>query len=116
LPSSITGTAIFYAGGGGGGCYSGPAFGVGGTGGGGNGGFGPAPPQPGSAGWTNRGGGGGGGGKSYPVGGALGGSGVVIISYPTAFTLADSTGSNVSVTTVGGNNIFSFYASGTITF
>jgi hypothetical protein len=65
---------------------------------------------------TNRGGGGGGGGNSYPGGGALGGSGVVIISYPTAFTLADSTGSNVLVTTVGGQNIYSFYASGTITF
>jgi hypothetical protein len=116
LPSSITGTDIFYAGGGGGGCYSGPLFGVGGTGGGGNGGFGPAPPQPGSAGLTNRGGGGGGGGNSYPGGGALGGSGVVIISYPTAFNLADYTGSNVLVTTAGGQRIHSFYASGTITF
>ena len=115
-PSSITGTDIFYAGGGGGGCYSGPSFGVGGTGGGGNGGFGPAPPSPGSAGLTNRGGGGGGGGNSYPGGGALGGSGVVIISYPTAFSQASSTGSNVLVATAGGQRIYSFYASGTITF
>jgi len=121
--SNIAGTSTYYAGGGGGGNYGSATVPLGGSGGGGNGGIGPtAPPfagiptSQGSAGLTNRGGGGGGGGNSYPSGGASGGSGVVIISYPTAFILASNTGSNVLVTTVGGNNIHAFYASGNITF
>ncbi len=77
LSNSITGAAVFYAGGGGGGTGTG---GAGGNGGGGNGGTninGNA-----VAGTANTGGGGGGGGGSVGVAtGASGGSGVVILRY-----------------------------------
>ncbi|MDC3266296.1 IPT/TIG domain-containing protein [bacterium] len=69
LQSSISGSAVFYAGGGGGGNQSSGA--LGGTGGGGNAG------QNGTA---NRGGGGGGNNQSATRG--TGGSGIVIIRYP----------------------------------
>jgi hypothetical protein len=76
--NSITGSAIFYAGGGGGnGDPGGPApSGLGGNGGGGNGG----PSTNGTAGADNTGGGGGGGAGSCSNG-AAGGSGIVIIRY-----------------------------------
>jgi len=76
-PNSISGSAVFYAGGGGGnGDSGGPApSGLGGNGGGGAGG-----PAPGTPGTTNTGGGGGGGGAGSPNSGA-GGSGIVIIRY-----------------------------------
>ena len=78
-PSSITGTSVTYAGGGGGngaGTVS-PGNSTGGTGGGGNGIYaGGAPSNPGA---VNSGGGAGAGGNS-----ASGGSGIVIIAYPTA--------------------------------
>ena len=64
--SSISGTSVYYAGGGAG------WGGSGGIGGGGN---------PGSPGTPNRGGGGGGTGDS-PNGSNIGGSGIVIIRYP----------------------------------
>jgi hypothetical protein len=51
-----------------------------------------------------------------PVGGGAGGSGVVIISYPTAYANATVLGSNVITTAVNGNIIHSFYASGNILF
>jgi hypothetical protein len=79
IASSITGTSIFRAGGGGGdrGAYE-SVF-TGGNGGGGNGALGdlrnPADP-PATSGTANTGGGGGGGG-------GLGGSGVVILRYPS---------------------------------
>ena len=83
LSSSISGTATYYAGGGGGGCYGGTngvtSSGTGGTGGGGNGNYGNGN---GSAGTVNTGGGGGGGGY-FGEGGYAGGSGIVIIRYPT---------------------------------
>ena len=78
----------WFAGGGGGGTWSpgyGSRGGPGGAGGGGRGTFGGGNPTPGTAGQANTGGGGGGAGN--PSGGAVpgtaGGSGIVIIRYPT---------------------------------
>ena len=86
-PTEISGSATFYAGGGGAGNHPGspPAPGNGGDGGGGGGGgYGPTPAGAGGAGTANTGGGGGGaGGKAgfNPGIGAAGGSGIVIIKY-----------------------------------
>jgi hypothetical protein len=111
LQSDITGTATYYAGGGGGqrcpGLGSGGASG--GLGGGGTGAGGAS-----SAGTANTGGGGGGdggGGNSY-----TGGSGVVILSYPSTSNVAASTTGSPTVTIVGGNRIYKWTASGSITF
>ena len=92
--SSITGSSLTYAGGGGGGSASGTQ-GAGGAGGGGNG---SNTTLAGSAGTTNSGGGGGGGADfgTY-VNGYAGGSGVVILSVPTA---------NYSGTTTGSTAVF----------
>jgi len=106
----ITGT--YYAGGGGSGVHYGPG-GAGGAGGGGAGG--PSlPALAGSVGWTNRGGGAG-GGAGGGGGSATGGSGVVLIAHPTAFANAAVTGSNVLVSNITGNIVYSFYSPGTIT-
>ena len=111
LASSITGSSVTYAGGGGGGRDSGTPAATGGTGGGGAGG---TAGVPGVAGTANRGGGGGGqGGFGGSNAAGAGGSGVVIISTPIA--AASTTGSPV-VTTSGGNTIYQFNSSGTITF
>ncbi len=87
-------TAIYYAGGGGGGAY-GPNTSTGGQGGGGLGGKYIGPTRNVTAGDANTGGGGGGGGGKGPgtspatgnsplvAVGQPGGSGIVIISYPT---------------------------------
>jgi hypothetical protein len=76
--SSITGSAVTYAGGGGGGCDSGNTAGGGGTGGGGAGSSNNTAATSGTA---NTGGGGGGGGYVSPPGGdsGAGGSGIVIV-------------------------------------
>jgi hypothetical protein len=98
LPSSITGTELYYAGGGGGGYYDPDGtYGSGGFGGGGAGDDTPGEP--------NTGGGGGGYGSS--IGGANGGSGVVILSIPTANYTGTTTGT-VTVTTVGSNKVLTF--------
>lgn len=107
LASSITGSSVFYAGGGGG---SGDTGGAGGNGGGG---AGVAFSGNGTAGTANRGGGGGGAGWTGNFNGGNGGSGVVIISSPRA--AVSTTGSPV-VTTVGGNTVYQFNSSGSITF
>jgi hypothetical protein len=109
VASSITGTSVFYAGGGGGACYS-EAGGTqgrsaGGNGGGGQGGFGGSGGAPdGLAGTENRGGGGGGGrsgsGGSGGVGGA-GGSGVVILKYPDTRTISIGAGLTGTTATTG---------------
>ena len=81
VSSSITGSAVFYAGGGGGSTYTGGTVGLGGNGGGGLGGVSNTNTA-GSPGTDFRGGGGGSASyaSSYAAGGS-GGSGVVIISY-----------------------------------
>lgn len=114
--SSITGSSVTYAGGGGGGSgYSnsaGSTAGTGGTGGGGNGSTGGL----GSNGSANTGGGGGGGRGdegSSPYG-ASGGSGVVILSVPTASYSSVVTGSP-STSTSGSNTIVQFNGDGSYT-
>ena len=75
---NITGTSIYYAGGGGGGSTG--SGGAGGTGGGGAGGG--TNSTPGTSANTGQGGGGGGGSVGAGLSGGKGGSGIVIISYP----------------------------------
>jgi hypothetical protein len=82
LTSNITGTLLYYSGGGAGGAGDGLGAAVGGLGGGGNGGQ--TSSQNGQNGQANTGGGGGGGGftsENNALGGS-GGSGIVIIRYP----------------------------------
>jgi hypothetical protein len=110
--SSITGSSVTYAGGGGGGATpSGAAAGSGGAGGGGAGG---ALSSAGTAGSANTGGGGGGGSNGTGNVGGAGGSGVVIISVPTANYSGTTTGSP-TITTSGSNTIMTFTASGSYT-
>ena len=113
--SSIIGTATYYAGGGGGGTGGGTA-GTGGNGGGGNGSnTGGVAGSPGTA---NTGGGGGGGKWSGQTNGGSGGSGIVIIRYADTFDAATST-SNLAAgypVVSGGYRVYTFTASGTITF
>jgi hypothetical protein len=47
--------------------------------------------------------------------GGPGGSGVVILSVPTAQYTGTYTGANVVVTTSGSNTVLKFYSSGTYT-
>jgi len=102
ISNSITGTATYYAGGGGGSLGGSNTTSTGGLGGGGNGGG-----TAGVAGTANTGGGGGGVSmtSNYLPGGA-GGSGVVILSIPTAnYNSANFTGSGsktVSTATIAG--------------
>ena len=106
--NSILGTAYYWGGGGGGGAYFNGYAGNGGLGGGGGGscsggsgptsgggsalnsGSGAAIDTNGGAGGTNTGGGGGGGSWQFTSGGA-GGSGIVIIRYPSIFSSATLT-------------------------
>ena len=109
VQNSITGTAVYYAGGGGGGEQNpNSSGGVGGTGGGGTGGDGS-----GTNGTDGLGGGGGGGGDGYGNTGGDGGDGVVIIR--TTATALSTTGSP-TLTQDGNYNIYKFTASGTIAF
>jgi hypothetical protein len=103
--STITGSSVSYGGGGGG--ASGGGTGGAGTGGGGNGqGAGAA-----TSGTANTGGGGGGG--AVP---GSGGSGVVIIRFPTAAITDISTTGSPTITTDGADTIYTFTASGTFNF
>ena len=109
---SITGTSTYYAGGGGGGCFSGGSgAGSGGQGGGGAGALYSNTTATGTSGSTNTGGGGGG---SYQGSAGSGGSGVVILSVPTASYSGVTTGSP-TITTSGSNTIITFTASGSYT-
>ena len=127
-PTWITGSNVFFAGGGAGAVHNGtpisPApVAQGGRGGGGAAGVGSAPGSGQTAGFQGNvntgggGGGGGGGGASTPNSlGGVGGSGIVIISHPAAYPNLTYTGSNVLVSNLSGNIVYQFYSSGTITF
>ena len=118
LASSITGTSVTRAGGGGGGPYDGGyTGGAGGAGGGGAGGNGGASGTGGTAGTANTGGGGGGSGTSGGSTGGDGGSGVVIIRIPNTYT-ATFTGVTASAAaTVGSDRVYTVTAgNGTVTF
>jgi hypothetical protein len=115
LVSTITGTSVSYAGGGGGGCvpYNSSVAGTGGAGGGGNGSG-----YTGNTGAANTGGGAGGGGGGSPevptTSGTTGGSGVVIISMPTANYSGTYTGSP-TISTYSTTTVLKFTASGSYT-
>jgi len=102
--SSITGTSVTYAGGGG------SSYGSGGSGGGGSGGYGGG----GSAGATNTGSGGGGGNNDTGTDRGYGGSGLIILSVPTAQYTGTYTGSP-TITTSGSNTILKYTSTGTYT-
>lgn len=105
--SSISGASVTYGGGGGGGAMNGTS-GTGGTGGGGTGGTSSS-----RFGTNGLGGGGGGneGADAMPGDGAIGGSGVVIISYVTG----SMTATGGAITFSGGNTIHTFQSNGTFT-
>ena len=111
LQNSITGTAVYYAGGGGGGTNSGTAgAGTAATGGGGAGTVGNGN---GINGTPNTGGGGGGTGYISPTSGAggSGGSGVVILRYLTASTTITTSFVPITIGTFGGATTSSVDAS-----
>ena len=112
--SSITGSAIYYAGGGGAAGDSAPYVGTGGTGGGGAGVFSTSDPGPSSDGTDNLGGGGGAryAAPNNSIRAGNGGTGVVILSVPTANYSSTVTGSP-TVTTSGSNTIIKFTGTGT---
>ena len=107
IQSSITGTATYRGGGGGGEGSS-----TGGQGGGANGATAGNVTAP--SGTANTGGGGGGGGSAGGAGGS-GGSGVVIVRTLSSAPIATTTGSP-TVSTSGLYRIYTFNASGTITW
>ena len=117
VASAITGASVIYGGGGAGGdARSVPYASRGGAGGGGDGAR--AGDSIGAtAGTANRGGGGGGGAGNAFAGGRFnggnGGSGVVIVSTPI---VATSTTGSPTITTVGGDTIYQFNSSGSITW
>lgn len=107
--SNITGSDVYYAGGGGAGGFS--SFGAGtGTAGIGGGGTGGGSYSNGTAGTANTGGGGGAGYSAY----GAGGSGVVIIRMPASEYSGVHTGSP-TVTTVGSDVVLQFNSSGSYT-
>jgi hypothetical protein len=105
---TITGTT--RAGGGGASGYT-IGYGSGGAGGGGRGANTSFPtPVNGTA---NTGGGGGGGGGYLPLNGANGGSGIVLIRYPSSYGAGKCTGGTQTLS--GGYYIHTFTGSGTFT-
>lgn len=110
---SITGSSVTYAGGGGAGAIGGTASG--GDGGGGTGwGYSSSNPSGGSAGSANTGGGGG-GYSATTTSGSLGGSGIVILRYPSARTITVGAGLTASHTNAdaGGGNRYTRITAGT---
>lgn len=116
--SCITGSTVFYAGGGGGGTLLGRplscpgAQALGGIGGGGNGGRYTSPLF--TSGETNTGGG---GGSSGYIGGANGGSGIVVIKFPSSYSITIDPGLTACQSSVGPYNIACFLSgTGNISF
>jgi hypothetical protein len=109
LSSSITGVATFRGGGGGGGGFGGNSAA------GGNGGGGGINSATGS-GTANTGGGGVGDSTSTYTNN--GGSGVVIIAYPDSYSIASATTGTPTYSSVSrsGYHVYTFTASGSITF
>jgi len=103
LSSSITGTAVFRGGGGGGGASSGTVA-AGGNGGGGAGCSNNSSCTA-TSGTANTGGGGGGNGGGGGGSGGYGGSGIVILRYPSGFTISGLSG---TTTTVGSDKVTTF--------
>jgi hypothetical protein len=68
----------------------------------------------GTTGLANTGGGGGGGGRNTT--GGAGGSGIVILRYPSYLAPATSTTGSPEMVVSGGWRVYTFVASGTITF
>jgi hypothetical protein len=115
LVSSISGSAIQYAGGGSGGSDGrGPVIGIGlPTAGGGTGSY----IASGVSASSNTGSGGGGGGYySGALTGGAGGSGIVILRYPSYLAPATSTTGSPEMVVSGAWRVYTFVASGTITF
>jgi hypothetical protein len=102
--SSISGSSVTYAGGGGNTSLNmgSSAYGAGGAGGGGSN----------SAGTANTGGGAGGGNASN---GHAGGSGIVIIRYSDTYPAATSTTGSPTITVAGGYRVYNWTGSGSIT-
>lgn len=112
ISNSITGSAVFYAGGGGGSIRGNSGIGFRGEGGNGGGGAGGVPGVGSGINATPNTGGGGGAGENG--GGAVGtsgagGSGIVIVAYPTG----SMTATGGTITTAGTDTIHSFTSSGT---
>ena len=106
---NITGSNVYYAGGGGGACYDSSAGrGAGGSGGGGNGAQGLA--TVGTAGTANTGGGGGGWSGRNATAGYSGGSGVVILRYPNTKTITIGSGLTGTTATDGSSKVTTFTA------
>ena len=112
LSSSITGSAVTRAGGGGG-CRDNESR-PGGTGGGGNGRRKDLPSTPATSGTNNTGSGGGGGSSGQGDAGGNGGSGVVIMRIPTADYTGTTTGSP-TVSIDGTDTVLVYNSSGTYT-
>ena len=110
----VVGGSVYFAGGGSGigvTTVGVPGYGGGGAGGSGTvGGVGSGIPG------TSSTGGGGGGYASGAGYTGLGGSGVVILRYPNTYPIAWKTTGNPNVITSGGNVIYRFWQSGSITF
>lgn len=106
--NTLTGITTYYAGGGGGaGLNSGGVAGLGGGGAGGTASI------AGANGLANTGGGG--GGRDSGTGGA-GGSGVVVIRYPDTYAAPTAVAGNPMLTFVNGYRVYTWTASGSITF
>ena len=108
VASSITGTATTRGGGGGGGANTGTIA----NGGSGGGGIGASTSASSTAGTVNTGGGGGGGGGNGAAGFSAqpGGSGVVILSYPSTFDIRNGAGLTYTTSVVGSNKVTVFTA------
>jgi hypothetical protein len=54
--------------------------------------------------------------SAYNNNGGAGGSGIVVLSYPNTYAAAASTTGSPTITNIGGNRIYKWTGSGSITF